>query len=347
MTESAAPRGWAFLVARGRTEGYRFLLAPDFLLAKGAHAVIEARVSTLRRTDGEPEISVLPTPVGRLCLVAETHVATEADLNGVPEGTSFLRDEHGRPLHLTYGFVSDRLITGPVAREDLDNALTIVLATFRDFLSAEHSFTTRPAGPFTLRSATAALPADPVGNDNRRSRIGLVAATALVALVIVAVGVMVLSGGPAPTVATPIAKTLHPTAAPVLPPAMLGSWVGWTATTVSNGVPSDPVMVELRLGCDKPCSPGASIGTVDLTGVDPTNPNSCHYPIIFREIWSNAVDFAMTKPTPATCPSVTSSWVGSVSMARKGRHAVLQVSLPTVSAQPILMRLSQGDPAGS
>ncbi|GAA1655318.1 hypothetical protein GCM10009733_060950 [Nonomuraea maheshkhaliensis] len=138
--------GWPFLIARGHHAGYRTLLAPAPLLADGDHTVLADHLEPAA-VPGRLAVTDLTTPTGRrITVVHTTHPVSGADLGH----TTAPRDEHGRPLHLLYGFVCPRAVTPDEA--DLRTALTTALATYQTFLDNENGFATQAAKPFPLRS---------------------------------------------------------------------------------------------------------------------------------------------------------------------------------------------------
>jgi hypothetical protein len=90
-----------------------------------------------------------------MTVVYATHLLAEADLGGSGTG---VRDEHGRPLRLIYGFIClDASVAGPDGA-DLGYARAAALETYRRFLADEDRLTVEASQPFPLRSGTAPWP---------------------------------------------------------------------------------------------------------------------------------------------------------------------------------------------
>ena len=166
------PRGWAFLVARGRHRGYRSILVPDFLAETGEYGLLDEVVRGDVPASSGPRIEHLDTPAaGRLTLAYRTSSLTYADLGRErqPAGGDAAKhgpgdivvDEHGRPLELLYGFV----LPAPGLREademDLRTAREEALRAYRRFLTDEDSFTVQLSAPFRLLSVVD-RPAEPI-----------------------------------------------------------------------------------------------------------------------------------------------------------------------------------------
>ncbi|MDQ7911232.1 hypothetical protein RB614_42760 [Phytohabitans sp. ZYX-F-186] len=177
--------GWAFLVARGRRQGFRARLVPAVLAEHGLAGLVEEN----RPAD---------TPAGRATPVTRTHRIRPEDV-----GSPNVLDEHGRPLDVSYGFVHlDPL--AEVDEADLATALGQALDTYRRFLADETGFETEVSAPFALRSRSAATrttarrplrSAPPAGR--ARTTAGLLAA-GLLAAVLAAIFIGVRgAGGPA------------------------------------------------------------------------------------------------------------------------------------------------------
>src|ERR1700754_1951144 len=142
-------QGWPFLISRGRRAGYRTLLAPAPLVTDGNYAVLADHVEPDAVLD-QPGVIDLTTPSGPpISVVHATHRVTGADLGQA----NAPKDEHGRPLHLLYGFVCPRARTIRPDETDLRTALTAALATYRSFLEDEKGFTVQAGEPFPLRSS--------------------------------------------------------------------------------------------------------------------------------------------------------------------------------------------------
>ncbi len=150
--------GWPFLVAAGRRRDYSTLLAPDFLIADLDYGILDEVVRPTSEAGPATVVEVRTRGGRRLTIVYATHLLTTADL---PARASGVRDEHGRPLRLIYGFAAlDTWIPAP-AQDDLDAARDAALAVYRRFLGDEERFAVVPSRPFPLRSAVRAMLAAP------------------------------------------------------------------------------------------------------------------------------------------------------------------------------------------
>src|SRR5262245_41260118 len=99
MSAGGGPVGWAFLVARTRTRGYRLMLAPAERAAID-RGLLEQYVRP-EVNGGGPTIQLVRHGPAVLSLVFDTHRLTEADLGAAPVGTEpaeLVLDEHGRPI---------------------------------------------------------------------------------------------------------------------------------------------------------------------------------------------------------------------------------------------------------
>jgi hypothetical protein len=166
-------RGWPLLVAAGRRRDYSTLLAPDFLVAELDYGVLETVVRPNAVND-TPVVTDTCTGGGRqLAVVYATHLLTD------------VRDEHGRPLRLLYGFASpDAHIESP-AQADLAVALDTGLDVYRRFLSDEEGTTVSGSAAFALRSVAHPLAAAEPDAPHRRVLALLAAAAAVVVAAVV------------------------------------------------------------------------------------------------------------------------------------------------------------------
>jgi hypothetical protein len=155
MTEP--PRGWPFLVARGRRRGYRTILAPSFLTERRLHGLLADSASSEQMDSARPRTIELDGPeVGRLMLVYRTEQVKAAEVDG-GRGNGLATDEHGRPLEILYGIVSRDGLDGSVDEDDLGAARTEALESYRRFLAEEDGFGVDVSDGFALRG-TAAVP---------------------------------------------------------------------------------------------------------------------------------------------------------------------------------------------
>jgi hypothetical protein len=151
------PSGWPFLVAAGRRQDYRTVLAPAFLVADVDYGFLDQVVRPTPETGPATVVQARTARQRRLSVVYATHRLTAADLTLSGTGTD-PRDEHGRPLRLIYGYASpDAAVVEPVAA-DLERARTTALAAYRRFLADEERVEVIPSHPFPLCSRTSEWP---------------------------------------------------------------------------------------------------------------------------------------------------------------------------------------------
>jgi hypothetical protein len=167
MGAPSGPLGWPFLVARGRTVGYRCLLAPDFLVETHRQGIISDTVTGEGLGDGTDGVRTTTVPVadlGPITLAYKVSRVTDNDLRApgnVPAADDLqgergahgpVTDEHGRPLELLYGIVcvapgildADELVL-PAARAE-------ALQSYRRFLADEANFAVEVSRPMPVRS---------------------------------------------------------------------------------------------------------------------------------------------------------------------------------------------------
>ncbi len=161
--------GWAFLVARTPTRGYRLLLVPD----RDWAGLVERHVAP--GADGVHA-------VGHLTVVSATHRVDRLD-------------EHGRPMDLVYGFATEAPLA-TVASEDLEVARARALDAYRRAVADEAGEPERSVG-YPLRS----VPRLPAAAPPRRvsGRLLVVAAVAVLAVAGTVVGFRAARSGPADT----------------------------------------------------------------------------------------------------------------------------------------------------
>jgi hypothetical protein len=151
------PSGWPFLVAAGRRQDYRTLLAPAFLVADLDYGFLDTVVRPTPETGPATVVEARTLRRRRLSVVYATHRLTAADL--IRSGTGAdPRDEHGRPLRLIYGYVSPDAAVVEPAEADLERARTGALAAYRRFFADEERVEVTPSHPYPLRSRTAEWP---------------------------------------------------------------------------------------------------------------------------------------------------------------------------------------------
>jgi hypothetical protein len=151
------PSGWPFLVAAGRRQDYRTLLAPAFLVADLDYGFLDTVVRPTPETGPGTVVEARTPRRRRLSVVYATHRLTAADLTGSGTGPD-PRDEHGRPLRLIYGYTSPDAAVVEPAEADLERARTTALAAYRRFLADEERVEVTPSHPFPLLSRTAEWP---------------------------------------------------------------------------------------------------------------------------------------------------------------------------------------------
>jgi hypothetical protein len=175
--------GWPFLVASGRRRDYRTLLAPGPLVDSLDYGVLDSVAPSSTST----VIDVMSARGRRLSIVAASHLLDAGDLGA---GDGGVRDEHGRPLRLIYGFVClDGRVVAPDGA-DLGQALATALDTYRRFLADEDLLTVEASVPFPLRSRTAGWPV-PVAPGRSRSPAVLVGTAIVAAVAVLGVGTVI------------------------------------------------------------------------------------------------------------------------------------------------------------
>lgn len=140
------PYGCAFLVARGRQQGYQPLLVPDFLAESNEYGVLD------QATGGESAVEITPVhglAAGDVVLVYRSERLGAGDIGWLSGPAT---DQFGRPLELLYGFVLRGGSISEVDDVDLATARAEAVATYRRFLAAESAFVREISHPFALRS---------------------------------------------------------------------------------------------------------------------------------------------------------------------------------------------------
>jgi hypothetical protein len=156
---SPTGRGWPFLVAAGRRRDFTAVLAPAFLVTDLDYGVLPEVIGPATPGD-PPRVSHLRTRHGRrLTLVSTTRVLAPGDLTDPLQRAGGVRDEHGRPLRLVYGFAYPDTVDVQPARADLDAAREPALAAYGRFLADEEGFSVVASQPFPLRSTLTPRPA--------------------------------------------------------------------------------------------------------------------------------------------------------------------------------------------
>jgi hypothetical protein len=188
--------GWPFLVAAGRRRDYRTLLAPEPLVAVLDYGVLD---EVVRPSGPAPTVVDATTRAGRrISVVFATHLLTPADLGPPGSSAAGVRDEHGRPLRLIYGFVCLDASVGEPAGADLAHARTTALETYRRFLADEDRLTVEASAPFPVRSGTVTRPVAPTAPVGRRAPTVLAGTVAVAVLAVLGAGAAVAWHRPAP-----------------------------------------------------------------------------------------------------------------------------------------------------
>ncbi len=257
---------WPFLVARGRREGYRTLLAPEFLVRRDLHEQLaESSPSVQSGTLGRAELS--GAGVGSLRLVYTTEDLTAAMSLGSGRAKP-LADEHGRPLEMLYGVVAREPLSEALAAGDLQPARAEALDAYRSFLACEKGFPVMSSRPYPLpRGATAVPTRAPaphgvprVNRSRRASRQRVLAIT--LGVLALAIGAVAIGRGLAPNVP----PTVHIVSVSASPADGFGcqgaSGLGFQAVVTT----SRPTRLRYRwVSLGDPAAPGAG-GTVRITG---------------------------------------------------------------------------------
>jgi hypothetical protein len=135
---------WPFLVARGRSVGYRVVLAPDFLVRARKHHLLAEHVGAgPAGPDGRSTVEVPTTGFGPLVATYREEPADAAELLPGSEPAT-LRDRHGRPLELLYGVVTAGR-PEPVDDRALAEARDAAIEAYRRFLADEEGAEVQPS----------------------------------------------------------------------------------------------------------------------------------------------------------------------------------------------------------
>ena len=191
-----AALGWPFLVAAGRRRDYSTLLAPDFLVSTLDYGILDESV----RPGVDGSVEVRTRGGRRLTIVSATRSV------GV-------RDEHGRPLRMMYGFVC---VAGSVpvpAAEDLAAALGVALPAYERFLADEDRVAVEPSAGFPLRSVVVGL-APAALLPAARNRAVLWLGGGVLALGLATTAAVSMSGAEAPSPVPSVSPAPSPTPSP-------------------------------------------------------------------------------------------------------------------------------------
>jgi hypothetical protein len=149
--------GWTFLVARGRHQGFRPVLAPDFLVRADRQHLLSERVGADGTGSGEASLTRIDDEQDPLTVSFRVEPATADMVDGAEAGRDgVLTDRHGRPLELLYGVVT-RGRTAVVGEADLDAAREEALASYRRFRSDEKGFAVQASLGRVLQEAPTVL----------------------------------------------------------------------------------------------------------------------------------------------------------------------------------------------
>lgn len=195
--------GWPFLVAPGRRRDHTTIMAPGVLVEQLDYGVLEEQTSP-----GPPRTVEARSARGRRLFIAYW-----------TEPVDDVRDEHGRPLRMIYGFVCFDGTPAAVDNTDRQAALDAVRSAYRAFLADEDGHAVEPSAPFTLHSPALTMTAAPDRSPPSLPA-WLIGASALVILAVVA-GVALLIGRPTSAVdgGPPPVPSLAPSVAPSAAPS--------------------------------------------------------------------------------------------------------------------------------
>jgi len=283
--------GWAFLVARGRSRGYRSILVPDFLAESGEHSMLTEFLVGDVDSAGPPRIlPLMAVRAGPITVVYRSHRMTPADLADAASDASDgqpVTDQHGRPLDLLYGFVSRAPGISQAREGDLATAKRQALDVYRDFLSDEAGFRTptshaypvqvvakpsisqpRPVAPYPPAPVPVLpRPEEPAPTSRRRRTAILVAVAVLVGLLVIAVVAIWLAWHPDKRPATPIrgggAWQVNSNSAFPEDPSEVGTIVVQQAAVALSGAMSE---FQFRSGAVAPLHRAPHPGTGDQGG---------------------------------------------------------------------------------
>jgi len=169
-----ASQGWPFLVARGRRASYRTVLAPRFLVdANAHHALADAAGVSDLGADGTRVVECHHARVGPFSIGYTSEQLTQGDLDATAtDAGEPATDEHGRPLEIVYGVVSQDLLGRSLATKDLVTARTAALRSYRNFLADEAGHAVATSSPFALRSRARTRPTSGVAGVAGESEAG-------------------------------------------------------------------------------------------------------------------------------------------------------------------------------
>jgi hypothetical protein len=191
-----ATQGWPFLIAAGRRRDYSTLLAPDFLVAALDYGVLDEAV----RPGSDGSVEVRTGGGRRLTIVSATKSVR-------------VRDEHGRPLRMMYGFVCvDGSVPVPAA-EDLATALAAASPVYERFLADEDRLLVEPSAGFPLRSVVV-RPPPPALLPAVRNRAALLLGGGVLALGLTVTAAVSMAGEKPPAVAPSVSPAPSPTPSP-------------------------------------------------------------------------------------------------------------------------------------
>jgi hypothetical protein len=318
MSADSGSVGWAFLVARTRTRGYRLMLAPA-----DRAAIRTDLIERCARPDvnGGPTIQIVRDGQAVLSLVFDTHRLTGADLAAASvrtEPADLILDEHGRPIDVVYGFVCAAAVQ-EAADSDLATARAQALDAYRRALTGGQA---PPSEPYRLESSLRAVP--PGGIDARPMPLPPASLRSAVATqprstgskriwMIVAGAVTVLIGAIGGCV------TLRPSIAPV-PDRLAGTWRGELQPT-EVGSPNART-ITVTIACEDACNDrGRPIGNAH-------DSYNCQYELAAKSIADQTLTASMTGtgPTAGCLPP------GTVGISPAGQPDVVTIDWTSTSS---------------
>lgn len=186
--------GWAFLVARGRREGHRTILAPDFLVRRAAHGRLAATIGS-GAASSDTHVDRLDTEAGPITVFWRTAPLSAAALKGRLGSAAKAVDDRGRPLIMVYGIVVRGRAAGEVNDEDIELARRAALACYGDFLDDEDGYEARASEAFKLRGTVTELGDTPAPEVPSPARVASRRARRPIAVVALLAGVLLVAGG--------------------------------------------------------------------------------------------------------------------------------------------------------
>ena len=148
-------QGWPFLVARGRREGFRTLLAPGFLIERGMHDVLARAAGYVAGDTTSTRIADAAVEgIGELRLVFASERLTYDAVGRPGPAAATFTEERGRPIEIIFGVVTRDLAVDALCDDDLVAARTAAVSSYREFLGDEVGYRIRPSEPIDLAAAS-------------------------------------------------------------------------------------------------------------------------------------------------------------------------------------------------